>query len=85
MLPDYCRDTNAVLFIDDAHKLAGRKLEIARLCVMASKIHVIAASEEQHIPPVMQPAAVKLCKALCSISFTLNQTNPLVRKWPRQE
>ena len=36
VLPDYCRETNAVLFIDDAHKLTGRKLEIARLCVLSS-------------------------------------------------
>jgi len=59
VLPDYCRDTNAVLFIDDAHKLAGRKLEIARLCVMASKIHVIAASEEQRIPPNLRAVLMR--------------------------
>ena len=62
MLPDYCRDTNAVLFIDDAHKLAGRKLEIARLCVMASKIHVIAASEEQRIPDKNDTAGTYLAR-----------------------
>ena len=59
VLPDYCRDTNAVLFIDDAHKLAGRKLEIARLCVMAAKIHVIAASEEQRIPPNLRAVLMR--------------------------
>lgn len=59
VLPDYCRDTNAVLFIDDAHKLAGRKLEIARLCVMASKIHVVAASEEQRIPPNLRAVLMR--------------------------
>lgn len=59
VLPDYCRDTGAVLFIDDAHKLAGRKLELARLCVMASKIHVIAASEEQRIPPNLRAVLMR--------------------------
>lgn len=59
VLPDYCRDTNAVLFIDDAHKLAGRKLEIARLCVLASRIHVIAASEEQRIPPNLRSVLMR--------------------------
>ena len=44
-------DTKAVLFIDDAHKLAGRKLQIARQCVLASRVFVIAASEEQRLPP----------------------------------
>ena len=50
-LPAYCQDTSAVLFIDDAHKLAGRKLQIARQCAMATRITVVAASEEQRIPP----------------------------------
>lgn len=50
-LPDYCEATNAVLFIDDAHKLSGRKLQIARKCAMATRITVVAASEEQRIPP----------------------------------
>ena len=59
VLPDYCRDTGAVLFIDDAHKLAGRKLEIARLCVMSAKIHVIAASEEQRIPPNLRAVLMR--------------------------
>ena len=50
-LPRYCEDTGAVLFIDDAHKLSGRKLQLARKCVMAARIWIIAASEEQRIPP----------------------------------
>ena len=58
-LPDYCRETNAVLFIDDAHKLTGRKLEIARLCVLSSKIHVVAASEEQRIPPNLRSVLMR--------------------------
>lgn len=51
VLPDYCKATNAVLFIDDAHKLSGRKLQIARQCAMATRLTVVAASEEQRIPP----------------------------------
>ena len=58
-LPDYCRDTGAVLFIDDAHKLAGRKLEIARLCVLSSRIHVVAASEEQRISPNLRAVIMR--------------------------
>lgn len=50
-LPDYIEDTRAVVFLDDAHKLSGRKLQIARECVMASRIFVISASEEQRLPP----------------------------------
>jgi len=57
-LPDYCRDTGAVLFIDDAHKLSGRKLQIARQCVMSSRLFVIAASEEQRLAPNLRSAVL---------------------------
>ena len=50
-LPLYCEATKALLFIDDAHKLSGRKLQLARECLMASRLFVISASEEQRIPP----------------------------------
>ena len=36
ILPLYVEETKAVLFIDDAHKLTGRKLQIARECVLTS-------------------------------------------------
>ena len=58
-LPDYCKDTKAVLFIDDAHKLAGRKLQIARQCVLASRVFVIAASEEQRLPPNLRTVVMR--------------------------
>jgi len=51
ILPDYLTDTNAVLFIDDAHKLSGRKLQIARMCALSCRLSVVSASEEQRIPP----------------------------------
>lgn len=58
-LPDYCKETGAVLFIDDAHKLAGRKLQIARKCVLSSRLFVIAASEEQRLPPNLRTVVMK--------------------------
>ena len=58
-LAEYCKDTKAVLFIDDAHKLSGRKLQIARQCVMAARIFVIAASEEQRIPPNLRSVVMR--------------------------
>ena len=51
ILPIYIQETTAVVFIDDAHKLSGRKLQIARLCVLSAKVTVVTASEEQRIPP----------------------------------
>ena len=58
-LPDYCAETGAVLFIDDAHKLAGRKLQLARECVMASRLWVMSASEEQRLPPNLRPIVMR--------------------------
>lgn len=57
-LPDYCKATGAVLFIDDAHKLAGRKLQIARQCVLSSRLFVVAASEEQRLAPNLRAAVL---------------------------
>ena len=58
-LPTYCQENKAVLFIDDAHKLAGRKLQLARQCVMASNIFVISASEEQRLPPNLRSVVMR--------------------------
>lgn len=58
-LPEYCLATKAVLFIDDAHKLSGRKLQIARECLLASRLFVVAASEEQRIPPNLRSVMMR--------------------------
>ncbi|MBE0506966.1 MAG: hypothetical protein IBX50_09650 [Marinospirillum sp.] len=50
-LADYLADTGALLFIDDAHKLTGRKLELARRCVISANIWLIATSQENRLPP----------------------------------
>ena len=57
-LPDYCKATGAVLFVDDAHKLGGRKLQIARQCVLSAKLFVMAASEEQRLAPNLRSAVL---------------------------
>jgi hypothetical protein len=58
-LAGYCKAKQPVLFIDDAHKLAGRKLQIARQCAMATRITVVAASEEQRLPPNLRPVLMR--------------------------
>jgi len=58
-LPEYFKATGAVLFIDDAHKLVGRKLQLARRCAMATRITVVAASEEQRLPPNLRPVLLR--------------------------
>ncbi|TXH77724.1 MAG: hypothetical protein E6Q85_02705 [Thiothrix sp.] len=54
----YCKETGAILFVDDAHKLNGRKLQIARQCVLSSRLFVIAASEEQRLAPNLRAAVL---------------------------
>lgn len=58
-LPDYCLDNKAVLFIDDAHKLTGRKLQLARQCAMNCRLWIVAASEEQRISPNLRSVLMR--------------------------
>jgi hypothetical protein len=51
LLADYIADANAVLFIDNAQKLSGRKLQITKECLMASRLYVMAVSDEERLPP----------------------------------
>ena len=51
LLADYIDDTKALLFIDDAHRLTGRKLQAARACVLAARIWLIACSQENRLAP----------------------------------
>lgn len=51
LIPNYLKDTRAVLFIDDAHKLSGRKLMIAKQCIQSGYRVVIACSDENKLAP----------------------------------
>lgn len=51
LLSKYCEATNAVVFLDDAHKLTGRKLDIAKKCIQSAKRMVVTTSEEGRLPP----------------------------------
>ena len=50
-ISDYLADTKAVLYIDDAHKLTGRKCQIARQCLLSTRIWIMATSDENRLPP----------------------------------
>nr|VFJ68108.1 MAG: hypothetical protein BECKDK2373B_GA0170837_12068 [Candidatus Kentron sp. DK] len=50
-LPRYVAETGAVVFLDDAHKLSGRKLDVAKRCLMPAKVWVVSANQENRIPP----------------------------------
>jgi hypothetical protein len=51
ILPDYLKDTRAVLFVDDAHKLTGRKLQIAKECIESAFKVVMCSSDENRLSP----------------------------------
>ncbi len=51
VIAKYLRATRAVLFVDDAHKLSGRKLMIAKQCIDRAYRVIIAASDENRISP----------------------------------
>ncbi|EKO5187826.1 hypothetical protein ACEOHO_004251 [Vibrio vulnificus] len=55
LLADYLLDTEAMLFVDDAHKLTGRKAQIARKCLISSKLWIMTTSEEGRLPPSIRP------------------------------
>jgi hypothetical protein len=51
LLPVYLQDTGAVLFIDDAHGLSGRKLKVVQDCLRSTKVWVMAAADEGRLAP----------------------------------
>jgi hypothetical protein len=51
LLPKYLRATRAVLFVDDAHKLTGRKLVIAKECIDRAHRVVLACNDENRLSP----------------------------------
>ncbi|STR61843.1 hypothetical protein [Grimontia hollisae] len=55
LLADYLADSGAMLFIDDAHKLTGRKAQIARKCMLSATLWLVATSEEGRLPPSVRP------------------------------
>lgn len=50
-LTDYVTSKNCLVFVDDAHKLTGRKLQVARECIISARVWVITASQENRLPP----------------------------------
>ena len=51
LLPQYLKATRAVLFVDDAHKLTGRKLVIAKQCLENAHRIVLACNDENRLSP----------------------------------
>lgn len=56
----YLKATRAILFIDDAHKLNGRKLVIAKACFMSAYRVVISCGSANAIAPSLRVPLLKL-------------------------
>ena len=51
LLAQYLKETRAILLIDDAHKLTGRKLQIVKDCIAAAFRVILSASDENKLAP----------------------------------
>ncbi len=54
LLPEYVLTKKALVFVDNAHKLTGRKAQIARECIMAANIWIITTLQENRLPPSLR-------------------------------
>jgi len=73
LLPEYVAATKAVVYIDDAHKLTGRKAQIARQCVLSARLWLISALQENRLPPslrtVVERREPQRTKLLTDVSY----------------
>lgn len=79
-LAHYVAATKAVVFVDDAHKLTGRKLQIARECVLAASVYVVSASDEQRLPPNLRGIVLRREPQIFRLSseVSYDMTQPLM-------
>lgn len=76
LLADYLLDTQALLFIDDAHKLTGRKAQIARKCLLSAKFWLMASSEEGRLPPSFRPIVERRSPQRINLESDVSTTRP---------
>lgn len=51
LLPQFCKEKRVILFLDNADKLTGRKLDIAKQCILSAKITVCTVQAENRLSP----------------------------------
>lgn len=66
-LPVYLQDTKAVLFIDDLDKCAGKKKEIAKLCIRSAFRCVLSAKSENAIDPTIRTEVLRTTPQLIEL------------------
>ena len=58
-LSEYLANNKAILFIDNAEKLSGRKQQIVKECLQVQRLSVIAISDEQRLSPSIRNLVLK--------------------------
>lgn len=53
-LPLYLKETKALLFVDDAHNMNGRKMKLVQDCVRSASVWVMTAADEGRIAPSLR-------------------------------
>lgn len=53
-LSRYLHETGTLLFLDDAHKLTGRKLQFCRQLIMSTRIWIMTACAENRLSPSLR-------------------------------
>lgn len=59
MISEYLSDQKAMLFIDNAQKLTGRKQQIVKDCLIACDLYAIAVSDEERLPASVRHMILK--------------------------
>lgn len=80
-LPLYLSETDAVLFVDDSHKLTAKKLDIAKRCVMSAKMWVMTAADEGRIQPSLRHEVLKAGPQIFRLSTKVAYDNTKVLVW----
>ncbi|TKF29262.1 hypothetical protein [Enterovibrio norvegicus] len=81
LLSEYLANTDAMLFIDDAHKLTGRKAQIARKCMLAATLWLVAVSEEGRLPPSIRPLVDRRTPQITNLESDVSYDNTKVLIW----
>lgn len=58
LLIDYCENQSPVVFVDDLHRLTGRKLQIAKAC-MRDNVFIATAITHNRLPPTVRDMVVR--------------------------
>lgn len=80
LLPQYCKENKVILFLDNADRLTGRKLSIAKQCILSAKITIATVQAENQLPPSIRRVLLDSSPQFLRLSSELayDATNVLI-------